>query len=61
MLKNFINPIFFCGNYKLLEIFIIGLIGAVPMAFVSLNVIVWLKESGIERVCPIDCVNSHKL
>ena len=48
MLKNFINPIFFCGNYKLLEIFIIGLIGAVPMAFVSLNVIVWLKESGIE-------------
>jgi PAT family beta-lactamase induction signal transducer AmpG len=48
MLKNFINPIFSCGNYKLLEIFIIGLIGAVPMAFVSLNVIVWLKESGIE-------------
>ena len=48
MLKNFINVIFLCTDYKLLEIFIIGLIGAVPMAFVSLNVIVWLKESGIE-------------
>jgi len=48
MLKSFINVIFLCTDYKLLEIFIIGLIGAVPMAFVSLNVIVWLKESGIE-------------
>ena len=37
MLKNFINVIFLCTDYKLLEIFIIGLIGAVPMAFVSLN------------------------
>ncbi len=48
IINNIINNILSLADYRLLEIFIIGLIGTIPMAFLSLNVIVWLKESEIE-------------
>lgn len=47
MLKN-ITIIKLLADYRLLEIFVIAFISAVPMAFLNSNVIVWLKESGID-------------
>ena len=44
MPKNFLNSLRYIVDYRMLEIFVIGFIAAVPMAFLSLNLIVWLKE-----------------
>jgi PAT family beta-lactamase induction signal transducer AmpG len=44
MPKKFLNSLRYIVDYKVLEIFGLGFIAAVPMAFLSLNLIAWLKD-----------------
>ena len=48
MLKKIADTTRVIADYRLWEMFITGVISAMPMAFLNTSMVVWLKDSGIE-------------
>ena len=48
MLKKIADTTKIIADYKLLEMFITGVISAMPMAFLNTTMVVWLKEAEVE-------------